>query len=68
MVKQLELFPELAKKLVSTLDEKAFDYGQEYFTPEVDAYDLQMAYKNGALEVLTELIDLLRKYTDLHES
>lgn len=68
MAKQLELFPELAKKLVCTLDLEAEIYSKEHFTPEVNEKDLAEAYKEGASMVFGEIIDILKKYTDLHEA
>lgn len=70
MIKQLELFPELAQKLTSNLDEEATDYSRNYDRSDtpITREDLAEAYKDGALSVLTEVIDLLKKFTDLHES
>lgn len=70
MSKQLELFPELAQKLTSNLDEEAIDYSRSYDRSDtpITREDLAEAYKDGALSVLAEVIDLLKKFTDLHES
>ena len=75
MTKQLSLFPELEiSKLVSNLDEEARKYVDCIPIPEevcnVEAFkrDMQDAYKEGAKLVLADVIDLFKKYTDLHES
>lgn len=74
MIKQLSLFPELATGVVSNLDETALQYVNELPIPEevcdVEAFkrDLQEAFKDGAKAVLTDIIDILKKYTDLHEN
>lgn len=67
MIKQLELFPELAMKLTSALDELSLDYIKQHYYPEFSEEDARQAYKDGASMVFGELIDLLKKYTDLHE-
>ncbi len=76
MIKQLSLFPELTTKVVSNLDELALQYANQLPIPEeveickIEAFrrDMQAAYKDGASKVLGDFIDLLKKYTDLHES
>jgi hypothetical protein len=72
MHKQLSLFPELALKLVSTLDEKAEYYARHNLPADGDVSlvenAISVAYKDGASAVLKDVIDLLKKYTDLHES
>lgn len=70
MIKQLKLFPELAQKLTSNLDEEAIVYSRNYDRSDtpITREDLAEAYKNGALSVITEVIDLLKKFTDLHEA
>lgn len=70
MIRQLELFPELAQKLTSNLDEEAVKYSRNYDRSDtsITREDLAEAYKDGALSVLTEVIDLLKKFTDLHEA
>ena len=74
MNKQLSLFPELATELVSSLDDKAFQYANNIPIPEevcdIEAFkrDMQTAFKDGAQMVLSDIIDLLKKYTDLHEA
>ena len=70
MPQQLCLFPELALKLVSLLDERAEDYAKHNL-PADDALievALATAYKEGASTILGEIIDLLKKYTDLREA
>ena len=74
MIKQLSLFPELTTGVVSNLDEIALQYVNELPIPEevcdVSAFkrDLQEAFKDGAKAVLSDIIDLFKKYTDLHEN
>lgn len=74
MSKQLSLFPELTTRVVSNLDELALQYVNQIPVPEevcnIEAFkrDMQVAFKDGAKTVLSEIIDLLKKYTDLHES
>jgi hypothetical protein len=74
MSKQLSLFPELTTRVVSNLDELALQYVNQIPIPEevcnIEAFkrDMQVAFKDGAKTVLSEIIDLLKKYTDLHES
>lgn len=74
MGKQLELFPELARKLVNVLDDKTEEYvvshpvSIEVTNIEAWKRDIKVAFKDGASMVLGEIIDLLKKYTDLHES
>lgn len=60
MPKQLLLFPELTTRVVNNLD----DCAERYSADEA----LQEAYKAGASKVLGDIIDLLKSYTDLHES
>ena len=73
MPKQL-LFSDLTTRVVSNLDELAFQYINQIPIPEevcnIEAFkrDMQLAFKDGAKTVLSEIIDLLKKYTDLHES
>lgn len=67
MTKQLNLFPELViKKLVSNLDEEAQRYAYESTGSTNE--DIIGAYKAGASKVLGDILDLLKKYTDLHEN
>ena len=74
MSKQLSLFPELATGVVSNLDELALQYASQIPIPKevcnVEAFkrDMQVAFKDGAKTILAEIIDLLKKYIDLHES
>jgi len=75
VIKQLALFPELiVTELTSNLDELAFQYVNQIPIPEevcnIEAFkrDMQDAYKAGASKVLGDIIDLLKKYADLHES
>ena len=74
MCKQLYLFPELTTGVVSNLDELALQYTNQIPIPEevcnVNAFkrDMQVAFKDGAKTILADIIDLLKKYTDLHES
>ena len=60
MPKQLSLFPELTTRVVNNLDDCAERYSADKA--------LQEAYKAGASKVLGDIIDLLKSYTDLHES
>lgn len=70
MCKQTSLFPELAMVLVSTLDEKAEYYAKHNLPADASLIEnaISMAYKEGASAVLEDIIDLLKKYIDLHES
>lgn len=74
MCKQLSLFPELTTRVVNNLDELALQYVSNIPIPEevcnVEAFerDMQEAFKDGASTVLGDIIDLLKKYIDLHES
>ena len=74
MIKQLSLFPELATGVVSNLDEAALQYVNGLPIPpevcDVEAFkrDLQEAFKDGAKAVLSDVIDLFKKYIDLHEN
>ena len=66
MNKQLSLFPELMEPLVSNLDERIEEEIKD--VPEESKDAIKAAIKCGALMVLSDIIDLLKKYTDLHES
>ena len=67
MAKQLSLFPELViQKLVSNLDEKVTEYLKDI--PDEFKDTVTLAFRSGALMVLGDIIDLLKKYTDLHEA
>ena len=70
MPQQLYLFPELAVKLVSLLDESAEDYAKHNLPADATLTKaaIAAAYKAGASIVLGEIIDLLKKYTDLREA
>ena len=74
MIKQLSLFPELTMHIMSGLDEQALSYVNKIPVPpevcNIEAFkrDVQDAFKEGASTVLGDIIDLLKKYTDLHES
>lgn len=69
MVKQLELFPELATRLASNLDEEVFKYPISIANASEPVEEaIRKAYKDGILRILEDIIDLLKKYTDLHES
>lgn len=74
MSKQLSLFPELATGVASNLDELALQYANQIPIPievcDIEAFkrDMQIAFKDGAKTILSDIIDLLKKYTDLHES
>lgn len=75
MPEQLTLFPELAKKLVLFLDDQAEDYASK--TPNeswVNAENIRdfrkaiaQAYKDGAATVLGDVIDIVKKYTNVYE-
>lgn len=75
-MKQLSLFPELATGVASNLDELTLQYVNQIPIPtevevcNIEAFkrDMQTAFKDGAKTILAEIIDLLKKYTDLHES
>ena len=60
--------------IMSGLDEQALSYVNEIPVPpevcDIEAFkrDMQEAFKEGASTVLGDIIDLLKKYTDLHES
>lgn len=56
--------------LVSNLDEESLNYARNYDRSDtpITREDLAEAYKDGASRVLSEVIDLLKKFTDLHES
>jgi len=70
MNKQLSLFPEMAMRLSNNLDEEAHIYAKENFPSHVSLVKgaIEQAYKDGAGMVFAEIIDLLKKYLDLHES
>ena len=69
MIKQLALFPELAiTELVSNLDEEAQKYAYSTESTGSSNDDMMDAYKAGASKVLGDILDLLKKYTDLHEN
>lgn len=70
MTKQLSLFPELTTRVVSNLDEESLSYAKNFRRDDspITREDVAEAYKEGASMVLGEIIDLLKKYTDLHES
>jgi hypothetical protein len=74
MYKQLSLFPELTTRVVSNLDDEAVEYANSIPIPtevcNIDAFkrDMQDSYKAGASKILGDIIDLLKSYTDLHES
>lgn len=69
MTKQLNLFPELViKKLVSNLDKEAQRYAYSTNSTGSTNEDMMEAYKAGASKVLGDILDLLKKYTDLHEN
>lgn len=73
-MKQLLLFPELTTRVVTNLDELALQYVNQIPVStevcDIEAFkrDMQDAYKAGASKVLGDIIDLLKNYTDLHES
>ena len=69
MPKQLTIFPELALKLVTILDEAAETYALKIRAEDASKFReiIKEAYKDGASLVLGEIIDLLKKYTDVHE-
>ena len=74
MIKQLSLFPELTTHIMSGLDDQALSYVNKIPVPpevcDIEAFrrDMQDAFREGASTVLGDIIDLLKKYTDLHES
>lgn len=69
MTKQLNLFPELViKKLVSNLDEEAQRYAYSTDSTGSTNEDMMEAYKAGVSKVLGDILDLFKKYTDLHEN
>jgi len=73
MPKQLTFFPELALKLVTDLDELATKYSSNIpIPPEIEDIaawkkNTEEHFKDGAKMVLADVIDLLKKYTNLHE-
>ena len=68
MCKQLSLFSELTTRVVSNLDEEAQKYAYSTGSTGSSNEDMMDAYKAGASKILGDIIDLLKKYTDLHES
>lgn len=69
MIKQLSLFPELVvTELVSNLDEEAQKYAYSTESTGSSNEDMMDAYKAGASKVLGDILDLLKKYIDLHEA
>lgn len=68
MYKQLSLFSELTTRVVSNLDEEAQKYAYSTGSTRSSNEDMMDAYKAGASKILGDIIDLLKKYTDLHES
>lgn len=76
MSKQLTLFPELAKKLVLFLDDQAIDYASkvpdESWVTKDNIPDFRkavaQAYKDGAATVLGDIIDIVKKYTNIYEA
>ena len=70
MTKQLSLFPEIATRLSNNLDEEAHIYAKENLPTDTSLVEsaIEQAYKDGAGMVFAEIIDLLKKYLDLHES
>lgn len=74
MIKQLFLFPELTTKVVSNLNELSLQYVNSIPIPEevnnIEAYkeDIRISFEDGVKTVISDIIDLLKKYTDLHES
>ena len=60
-----DLFPELALKLVTNLDEEVAVRLKD--VPDEFKSIAEKAFRAGALMVLGDVIDLLKKYTDLHE-
>lgn len=60
-----DLFPELALKLVTNLDEEVALQLKD--VPDEFKSIVEKAFRAGALMVLGDVIDLLKKYTDLHE-
>lgn len=73
-IKQISLFPELITKVVSNLDELSLQYINNIPIPEevnnVKAYkeDIRISFEDGVKTVISDIIDLLKKYTDLYES
>lgn len=67
MSRQLCLFPELVMgELVNNLDEEVEKYIKDIPSNLKDI--VGRSFKCGALMILGDIIDLLKKYTDLHES
>lgn len=74
MCKQLSLFPELATRVVNNIDELSLQYVNSIPIPEevnnVEAYKeaMRISFEDGIKTVISDVIDLLKKYIDLHES
>lgn len=74
MCKQLSLFPELATRVVNNIDELSLQYINSIPIPDevnnVEAYKeaMRISFEDGIKTVISDIIDLLKKYTDLHES
>ena len=68
---QLSLFPELVQKLtITVLDDEAIAYAKNYDRSDTPLRreDLAEAYKDGALAILTEIMDIVKKYTQTFEA
>lgn len=74
MCKQLSLFPELATRIVNNIDELSLQYINNIPIPDevnnVEAYKeaIRISFEDGIKTVISDIIDLLKKYIDLHES
>lgn len=69
MCKQLELFPEITSKLTCSIDDLALDYIKDYAKKDgLDIEDIKKAFKDGALLVLSDVIDIIKKYTTVYEA
>ena len=74
MCKQLSLFPELATRVVNNIDELSLQYINSIPIPEevnnVETYkeSMRISFEDGIKTVISDIIDLLKKYIDLHES
>jgi hypothetical protein len=74
MCKQLSLFPELATRVVNNIDELSLQYINNIPIPEevnnVEAYkeSMRISFEDGIKTIISDIIDLLKKYIDLHES
>ena len=66
MCKQLELFPEITTRLGCTIDDLAEEYIKSCAEPEKET--AKKAFKEGALTVLGDVIDIIRKYTTVYEA